>query len=100
MIAEGTKHLHMYFHTSSLVPGLTPFAKTAAETQRLYDSIERYVESLRDSVLEGLKSGRSVADLKAELTLDDYDDWLNYEEWRALNIEGMARSLQQSGALD
>lgn len=48
MISEGMRHLHMYFHSSSLVPGLTPFARTAAESQRLYDAIEEYVESLSD----------------------------------------------------
>lgn len=54
-----------------------------------------YVETLRDSVLEGLEAGKTVAELTAELTLDAYKDWLNYEQWRTLNIEGMARYLQQ-----
>ncbi len=59
-----------------------------------------YIEMLRDAVLEGLRSGRTVAELKADLEFDDQRNWLNYDQWRGLNIEGMARYLQESGALD
>ncbi len=59
----------------------------------------RYLRELRAAVLEGLSAGLSLADLKQGLDLDKYKDWASYEQWRDLNIEGMARSLRESGAL-
>ncbi|TMV03712.1 hypothetical protein FGK63_18765 [Ruegeria sediminis] len=56
-----------------------------------------YFEALRAGVLEGLEAGKSVEEIQAELTLDDYKDWLQYEDWRALNIEGMASYLTSAG---
>jgi hypothetical protein len=70
MIGEGTKHLHMYFHTNSLVPGLTPFAQTAAESQRLYDSVERYVEWLSDFADVTFCTVSEAADLYGPPRLD------------------------------
>jgi hypothetical protein len=46
IIEEGGRHLHMFFHSNSLVPGLTPFVRTTGELEGLYASIERYVEGL------------------------------------------------------
>ncbi len=59
----------------------------------------RYLRELRAAVLEGLRAGVSVDDMKKGLDLDKYKDWASYEQWRDLNIEGMARSLRESGAL-
>ncbi len=59
-----------------------------------------YMEVLRDQVLAGLKEGKSVEELQEELTLDDYKDWGSYKQWRALNIAGMARWLQESGQVN
>ena len=38
-------------------------------------------------------------DLKP-LAMDKYREWEAYEQWRALNVQGMARHLEASGALD
>ncbi len=59
----------------------------------------RYLRELRAAVLEGLRAGLSITDMKQGLDLDKYKDWGSYEQWRDLNIEGMARSLRESGAL-
>ncbi len=59
----------------------------------------RYLRELRAAVLDGLRAGRSVAELKQSVDLEKYQDWGSYEQWRELNIEGMARHLQESGAL-
>ena len=56
-----------------------------------------YMEQLKDAVLAGLKEGKSLDDLKTEVTMNDYKDWGNYEDWLPLNIEGMANFLQISG---
>jgi glyoxylase-like metal-dependent hydrolase (beta-lactamase superfamily II) len=59
-----------------------------------------YLRELRAQVLQGLESGLSVEEVKETVTMDDYRDWENYDQWRALNVEGMARHLIESGAVE
>ncbi len=40
VVESGVGHLHMFFHSSSLVPGLTPFSRTPEEVARLFGRIE------------------------------------------------------------
>ncbi|MCP5088056.1 MAG: hypothetical protein GY952_14785 [Rhodobacteraceae bacterium] len=56
-----------------------------------------YVQELSAGVLAALRSGKSVKQIQTELTLDAYADWGQYESWRVMNIEGMARYLQSTG---
>lgn len=46
LIDAGVHHLHLYFHSPSLVPGLSPFTATAGAVDRLYATIARYIEGL------------------------------------------------------
>jgi hypothetical protein len=46
IIDEGGRNLHMYFHSNSLVPGLTPFVRTTKDLEAVYASIERYLDGL------------------------------------------------------
>lgn len=57
-----------------------------------------YMEELRAAVLIGLKEGNSSEQLVESVTMDAYKDWGSYEQWRALNVEGMARHLEATGA--
>ncbi len=59
-----------------------------------------YVEWLRDAVTAELKSGKSVDDIVANLDTSAYENWGSYDFWRDLNIQGMARWLIDSGALN
>ena len=59
-----------------------------------------YVEWLRDAVTAELKSGKSVDDVVANLDTSAYENWGSYGFWRDLNIQGMARWLIESGALN
>lgn len=59
-----------------------------------------YLEELRTEVLAGLKAGLSVDELKSSIKMVKYKDWGSYEDWLALNIQGMARHLTQSGAVN
>lgn len=59
-----------------------------------------YLLELRAQVLQGLQSGLTVDELKQTVTLSDYRDWENYAQWRTLNVEGMARYLRESGAVE
>jgi hypothetical protein len=36
----------MFFHSNSLMPGLTPFVRTTKDQEVMYSSIERYFEGL------------------------------------------------------
>jgi len=59
-----------------------------------------YLEELRAAVLEGLKAGQSVDELKQTVLMEKYKDWGSYDQWRELNVEGMARHLVESGTVN
>ena len=56
-----------------------------------------YMEKLRERVLAGLKAGKSVDELAASVMMEEYKDWQSYDNWRELNVRGMARFLKQTG---
>jgi len=58
-----------------------------------------YLKELRKSVLKGLKAGKSVDELKTSVMMAKYKDWGSYDQWRELNVEGMARHLKESGSV-
>ena len=53
-----------------------------------------YIGALYTGVLSGLRKGKTLETLKANLTLDAYKDWGRYKEWRPLNIEGVYNRVQ------
>lgn len=59
-----------------------------------------YMETLRQRVLDGLKAGKSVDDLAAGITMDEYRDWQQYADWRELNVRGTAKFLQDTGQVN
>lgn len=44
LLAAGSRHLHLYLHSPSLSPGLTPFVRSTSDLDRLYHTIEAYVD--------------------------------------------------------
>ncbi len=48
-----------------------------------------YLEELRDRVAEGIERGQSVADLQESIYMDDYAEWISYDEFRESNIADM-----------
>ena len=58
----------------------------------------RYLEELRQGVLEGLQAGKSVEQLQQSDLMAAYSFWASYDQWRDLNIAGMARHLRDIGA--
>ena len=58
-----------------------------------------YLEELRAAVLKGLKAGKTVEQLKRDIKMEKYKDWAAYDRWRELNVQGMARHLKESGAV-
>jgi hypothetical protein len=53
-----------------------------------------YMEELRDQVLQQVREGRSVDEIKQSVKMEKYSGWGNYKNYLPLNIEGMARHLQ------
>lgn len=50
-LASGHRMIHMYFHSSSLLPGMTPYVKNETDEQAFYDNIAavfRYLEENTD----------------------------------------------------
>ena len=58
-----------------------------------------YLQELRAEVLKGLKAGKSVDELKRDIKMEKYKNWAAYDIWLELNVQGMARSLSDSGAV-
>lgn len=46
LLDRGVRHLHLSWHSPSLIPGLSPFAATAPDVARLYASVAEYVDRL------------------------------------------------------
>jgi glyoxylase-like metal-dependent hydrolase (beta-lactamase superfamily II) len=53
-----------------------------------------YLEDLYTAVLEGVLENRSLEEMQDTITLDAYKDWIQYDEWRAMNIEGMHKQIR------
>ncbi|MCP4874488.1 MAG: MBL fold metallo-hydrolase [Gammaproteobacteria bacterium] len=58
-----------------------------------------YLQEMRAAVLKGLKAGKTVDELKATVKMEKYKNWGSYDQWRELNVQGMARHLTESGAV-
>ena len=67
----------------------------AAAGHGTYDDAEyvtlfrEYLEQLRDAVSAGIADGQSVEELQASIYMDEYSDWISYDEFRESNIADM-----------
>lgn len=57
------------------------------------EELRTYMATLKAGVLAGIEAGRTVEQMQAELTLDDYADWEFYQDRRDQNIASMYRYL-------
>lgn len=48
-----------------------------------------YFEALRDAVSKAIDQGQSLEEMQQTISLDQFKHFGNYDEWLALNIEGM-----------
>ncbi len=53
-----------------------------------------YMKEMYDAIYAGVRTGKSLDDLKASITMDAYMDWGQYQAWRPMNIEGMYDRIQ------
>ena len=54
-----------------------------------------YLNELYFAVQTGVENGKTLEQLQKEITLDNYADWDNFDQWRTQNIEGMYGYLTQ-----
>jgi glyoxylase-like metal-dependent hydrolase (beta-lactamase superfamily II) len=52
-----------------------------------------YIEALRDQVAAGIAAGQSVEQLQEDIYMEEYADWISYDEFRASNINDMYNML-------
>ncbi len=48
LLAQGVPHIHVMLHSQSLTPGLSPFASSAADVDRIYARIEGLIDDLAE----------------------------------------------------
>ncbi len=58
-------------------------------------AVRHYLESLRDQVAAGIAAGQSLQEMQDSILMEAYQSWINYEQWRPLNVEGMYNMLIQ-----
>jgi len=46
LVSHGVSHLHLTLHSPTLRPGLSPFARSRADVERLFAWLERFVDGL------------------------------------------------------
>ena len=57
-----------------------------------------YMEELYAAVIDGIHAGKNLEEMKQSITLDNYSDFKQYDEWLPLNIEGVhERLMEESG---
>lgn len=76
----------------SFLPGHGPWGSKADVA-----AFRQYGEGLRTAVLEGIKAGRTVDELKASILMEPYREFENYGIWREQTIE-QAYQLLKEGA--
>ena len=71
LIEQGARHLHVFFHSPSLSPGLSPFAVDRAGVERIYRTIASYVENLSaETSLACVTVSEAVAELQQTALAD------------------------------
>lgn len=77
-----------------LVPGHGPLGTKADASDH-----RAYMEDLYATVLAQARAGKTLDEMKQNIKLEKYKDWGHYDEWLALNIEGVYQrvSLQRRG---
>ena len=55
--------------------------------------VREYLTELRDKVQAGIDAGTSLDEMKTSITMEAYSDWTSYDDWLALNVEGMYNML-------
>ena len=60
-------------------------------------NVRVYIEEMRDAVKVALDNGQTELEIIASDIGTDYKEWVTYDMWRDLNIQGMIRWLKKTG---
>ncbi len=55
-----------------------------------------YLTGLREKVLKGMRSGKSLKDLQENITMPAYKDYAKYNEWLKANIKGVFDQMERA----
>lgn len=72
-----------------LVPGHSANGTMEDVTETL-----AYLEELKSKVMTELEAGKGPEEIVATVSMPDYKDWANYDDWLPLNVEGAVKALQ------
>ncbi|HEX2250889.1 MAG TPA: MBL fold metallo-hydrolase, partial [Gemmatimonadales bacterium] len=72
-----------------LAPGHGPLGRKDNVRQ-----FREYMEDLKSAVLQAIREGKSLDEMKQSIKLAKYEQWSGYKESFPLNIEGMYRMVQ------
>jgi glyoxylase-like metal-dependent hydrolase (beta-lactamase superfamily II) len=72
-----------------LAPGHGPLGRKGNVRQ-----FREYMEDLKSAVLQAIREGKSLDEMKQSIKLPKYEQWSGYKEMFPLNIEGMYRMVQ------
>jgi glyoxylase-like metal-dependent hydrolase (beta-lactamase superfamily II) len=72
-----------------LAPGHGPLGQKGNVRQ-----FREYMEDLKSAVLQAIREGKSLDEMKQSIKLPKYEQWSGYREIFPLNIEGMYRMVQ------
>lgn len=56
--------------------------------------VRGFMEELRSQVLNYIREGKSLDEIKQLVKMEKYDNWGNYKTYLPLNVEGMHRQIQ------
>ena len=72
-----------------LAPGHGPLGRKGNVRQ-----FREYMEDLKSAVLQAIREGKSLDEMKQSIKLPKYEQWSGYKEDFPLNVEGMYRMVQ------
>jgi glyoxylase-like metal-dependent hydrolase (beta-lactamase superfamily II) len=72
-----------------LAPGHGPLGRKGNVSQ-----FREYMEDLKNAVVQAIRDGKSLDEMKQSIKLPKYEQWSGYKETFPLNIEGMYRMVQ------
>jgi hypothetical protein len=60
----------------------------------------KYIEALYQGVRDKMLAGKTLKEIQEELQLIEFNSLLMFEQWRALNIKGVYRILNDASYFD
>jgi glyoxylase-like metal-dependent hydrolase (beta-lactamase superfamily II) len=61
--------------------------------------IRRYLEALREAVIEAILAGKELEEMQRDIRLDEFRRLAHYEDWLPANIEGMWKELMNESGM-